>query len=46
MNNLHLAEQMFLQVPYLLSTQVAVEGSVFVLQSYAQSHSQAHIRSY
>ena len=45
MNNLHLAEQMFLQVSYLLSTQLPVEGSVCVLQSHAQSHSQANTRS-
>ncbi len=43
MNNLHLAEQMFLQVSYLLSSQLAVEGICFLLHSYANSHSQSKI---
>ena len=40
MNNLHLAEQMFLQVTFLLSSQLIVESSCFLLQSDAESHSQ------
>ncbi len=35
MNNLHLAEQMFLQVCYLLSSQLVVKSSFFLLRSYA-----------
>ncbi len=43
MNNLHLAEQMFLQVSYLLSSQLAVESGLFFLHSYAKSHRQSKI---